>query len=507
MSATLAPPSSQPASPPTGRRLGLSLLVIATAQLMLVLDDAIANIALASIQADLNVSTAALPWIITAYVLAFGALLLFGGRAGDLYGRLRVFRFGVALFTVASLLDGLAPNGPLLIAARGLQGIGAALAAPNALALITTNFPAGAARTKAMAVYAAMSGLGITGGVLLGGLLTGALSWRWIFLINVPIGIAVLIGTRLLVEGKRSPGRLDVLGALTGTSGVLALAYGISRGGEHGWLDGLTLATFAAAALLLAWFVRLQQHSANPLLPLRLFGDRNRTGSYVAMLFIGAGLMGTAFLLTLYMQQVLLYSPIRTGFAFLPFSAGIILSQGVSPKLVERLAPRAIIVPGLLLAAAAMYWLSLLGPDSSYFGHLLPGVFLTSFGLGLAFVPLTLTIVHEVAEDEVGVASALFNAAQQIGAALGIAVFGSVATAASESRLPGAARELEQGITSNDPALITAAGEALTHGYTTALLVAAGLLLLAALVAALAITTERKSNATETRPAGAAATV
>jgi len=488
-----------PAGSTGGRRMGLALFVIATAQLMLVLDDAIANIALASIQADLEVSAASLPWIITAYVLAFGGLLLFGGRAGDLYGRLRVFRIGIVVFTVASLLDGLAPNGPLLIVARGLQGVGAALAAPNALALIATNFPAGRQRNKAMAVYAAMSGLGITGGVLLGGLLTGALSWRWIFLINVPIGIAVLAGTRLLVEGRRSPGRLDVLGAITGTVGVLALAYGISRGGEHGWLDGVTLGTFTIAAVLLAWFVWLQRHSVNPMLPLKLFGDRNRTGSYVAMLFIGAALMGTAFLLTLYMQQVLHFSPIRTGFAFPPFSAGIILSQGVSPKLVERLAPRAIAAPGLLLAAAAMFWLSLLSPDSSYFGHILPGVFLTSFGLGLAFVPLTLTIVHGVEDGEVGVASALLNAAQQIGAALGVAVFGSVATAATSDRFPGAARALEQGLASDDRRLAATAGGALAHGYTTALLLAATLLLVAALIAAVTINTKRAPFLTENR--------
>jgi EmrB/QacA subfamily drug resistance transporter len=473
--------------------------VIATAQLMLVLDDAIANIALASIQADLDVSTATLPWIITAYVLAFGGLLLFGGRVGDLYGRLRVFRVGVVVFTIASLLDGLAPTGPLLIAARALQGVGAALAAPNALALIATNFPEGQARNKAMGVYGAMSGLGITGGVLLGGLLTGALSWRWIFLINVPIGIAVLVGTRVLAEGERHHGRLGLLSALTGTLGVLALAYGISHGGEHGWLDTPTLGALGAAAVLLTWFIALQRGTEDPMLPLALFADRNRTGSYAAMLFIGAALMGTGLLLTLYMQQVLHFSPIKTGFAFLPFSAGIIVSQGVSAKLVERLTPRAIITPGLLLAAASMFWLSVLSPDSSYFGHVLPGVFLTAFGLGVGFVPLTATIVHGVADGQVGVASAVFNAAQQIGAALGVAVFGSVATAASAERLPDAARTLERGLASADRRLVTTAEEALTHGYTTALLVAAALLVLAALITSLAINAERKPEPANAR--------
>jgi EmrB/QacA subfamily drug resistance transporter len=468
---------------------------------MLVLDDAIANIALASIQADLDVSTAALPWIITAYVLAFGAVLLFGGRVGDVYGRLRAFRAGVVVFTVASLLDGLAPNGPLLIAARALQGVGAALAAPNALALIAANFREGQARNKAMGVYGAMSGLGITGGVLLGGLLTGALSWRWIFLINVPIGIAVLAGTRVLLEGERHRGRLGILSAVTGTIGVLALAYGISHGGEHGWLESVTLGAFTVAGVLLAWFVVLQKRSADPMLPLGLLANRNRTGSYAAMLFIGAGLMGTGFLLTLYMQQVLLFSPIKTGFAFLPFSAGIIVSQGVSAKLVEQLTPRAIVTPGLLLAAAAMFWLALLSPDSSYAGHVLPGVFLTAFGLGVTFVPLTSTIVHGVAGGQVGVASAVFNAAQQIGAALGIAVFGSVATAATAARLPGAARALEQGLATGDRNLVATASEALTDGYTTALLVAAALLALAALITALAINTKDTPERAEPRAA------
>jgi EmrB/QacA subfamily drug resistance transporter len=471
------------------------LLVIATAQLMLVLDDSIANIALASIQSDLDVSASTLPWVITAYVLAFGGLLLFGGRAGDLFGRRRVFQVGVGLFTVASLLNGLAPSATVLLISRGLQGIGAALAAPNALALIAANFPSGEARNKAMAVYGAMSGLGITGGVLLGGLLTGALNWRWIFLINIPIGIAVLLGSRNLVEGGRSRGRLDVLGAVTGTVGILALAYGITRG-EHGWTDPVTLGVFAAAIVLLGWFLSLQRRSANPMLPLRLFRDRNRSGSYLAMLFIGAGLMGTGFLLTLYLQQALLYSPIETGFAFLPFSAGIIVSQGVSPKLVEKLAPRLVAAPGLLLAAAAMFWLSLLEANSSYFAHVLPAVFLTAFGLGLAFVPLTLSIVHGVEEGETGVASALFNTAQQIGAALGVAVFGSVASVASANQLPGAAMALQRGTATDDPKLVAQASEALTHGYTTAFVVAAALLILASIVVAVMVNAERTPSST-----------
>ncbi len=294
----------KPSASPATRRLGLSLLVIATAQLMLVLDDTIANIALQSIQRDLGVSAAALPWVINAYVLAFGSLLLFGGRVGDLYGRRRVFRVGLVIFTLASLLGGLGLNVEMLIAARGLQGVGAALAAPNALALIATTFPVGKERNSAMAVYGAMSALGITIGVLLGGLLTGLLNWRWVFFINVPIGLAVLAGTVALIEGQRNAGKLNSLDAISGTGALLALVYGITRGGEHGWSDAVTLGSFVVALALAALFLSLQARREHPMLPLGLFRDRNRAGAYATVLFIGAGLMGTFYLVTLYLQQV-----------------------------------------------------------------------------------------------------------------------------------------------------------------------------------------------------------
>jgi MFS family permease len=297
MSAASPDQSQTSAGSPAGRRLGLSLLVIATAQLMLVLDDSIANIALPSIQADLGVSAANLPWVINAYVLVFGALLLFGGRVGDLFGRRRVLRIGLAVFVAASLLGGLAPNTGLLIAARALQGLGAALAAPNALALIATTFPIGKPRNSAMAVYGAMSAVGIVAGVLLGGALTGLLDWRWVFFINIPIGLAVLAGTGALPEGGRGRGRLDIPGAVSGTGAMVGLVYGITRAGEHGWTDAVTQAAFAVAAVLLAVFLMLQARTDLPLLPLGLFADRNRAGSYATILFIGAGLMGSFYLL------------------------------------------------------------------------------------------------------------------------------------------------------------------------------------------------------------------
>src|ERR671921_645545 len=437
MSLTTSMQASQSA-PPSGRGLGLSLLVIATAQLMLVLDDTIANIALPSIQRELDVSSATLPWIINAYILAFGGLLLFGGRVGDLFVRRRVFRAGLGLFTLASLVGGLGVNAEMLIGARALQGLGAALTAPNALALIATNFPVGKPRNSAMAVYGAMSALGITIGVLLGGVLTGLLSWRWVFFINIPIGLAVLAGSGVLVEGERHSSKLDTPGALSGTGAVVALTYGITHAGEHGWGNAVTLGSFIVALVLAVLFLALQARGKHPMLPLGLFRDRNRSGSYASMLVIGAGLMGTFYLLTLYLQQILLVSPLWTGVASLPFSAGIILGAGISSKLVERLAPRAVAGPGLLLGALGMLWLSTLTVDSSYSAHVMPALFLASFGLGMAAVTMTLTAVHGVAEDQAGVASALVNMAQQIGAALGLAVFTTISISASNQWLPGA---------------------------------------------------------------------
>lgn len=456
-------------------RAGLALLVMATAQLMLVLDDTIANIALPSIQSDLSVPTSVLPWIVSAYVLAFGALLLFGGRLGDLYGRRRILRVGLVLFIVASLVGGLAPNGEFLVAARGLQGVGAAFVAPNVLALIATNFAPGKARNNALGVYAAMSAVGMTVGILLGGVLTGLLDWRWVFFINIPIGLAVLAGTTALVEGQRSIGRLNSLDAALGAGAMLALAYGVTRGGEHGWADAATLLTLLAAVVLGAVFVWLQTRREHPMLPLGLLRDRNRAGAYATVLFVGVGLMGTYYLLSLYMQQVLEYGPIRAGLATLPAAVGIVLSAGVSTKLVERFPVRTVSVPGLLVAAAGLLWFSTLSVDSGYITHILPALFLAYFGLGMGFIPMTLAAVAGVPEDQSGVASAILNTAQQIGAALGIAVLSTVAAATTG--------------TQSTPT-------ALTDGYTSAYLWAAALMLVAALIAVVTVTSRERHHDT-----------
>jgi EmrB/QacA subfamily drug resistance transporter len=487
--------SGQPGTSPGGRGLGLSLLVIATAQLMLVLDDTIANIALPSIQRELAVPAPTLPWVINAYILAFGGLLLFGGRVGDLFGRRRVFRAGLGVFTLASLLGGLGVNAEMLIGARALQGLGAAQTAPNALALIATNFLVGKPRNSAMAVYGAMSALGITIGVLLGGVLTGTLGWRWVFFINIPIGLAVLAGSGVLAEGERNAGRLDTPGALTGTGAMVALTYGITYAAEHGWGDAVTLGALGAALVLALLFLRLQARGADPMLPLGLFRDRNRSGSYATILFVGAGLMGTFYLLALYLQQVLGFGPLWAGVASLPFSTGIILGAGISSKPVERLAPRLVAGPGLLLGALGMLWLSTLTVDSSYAAHVMPALFVTSFGLGMAAVTMTLTAVYGVTEDRAGVASALVNMAQQIGAALGLAVFTTVAVSAANGQMPGAPEALLEGVARGDATAIARAAGALTHGYTTAVLAGAGMLLIAAVIAITAVTTRRTQGA------------
>ncbi|WP_031144023.1 MULTISPECIES: MFS transporter [Streptomyces] len=485
---------------PGGRHLGLALFVIAAAQLMVILDATITNIALPAIQTDLGVTDANLAWIVNSYALAFGGLMLLGGKAGDLFGRRRIFQAGIGVFTLASLLGGLAPDEGLLIGARILQGVGAALAAPNALALITTTFPAGKYRNTAMGVYAAMGGVGATVGLLLGGVLTDALDWRWVFFINIPIGLAVLVGTRTLVEAERHPGRLDVPGAITGTGGLIALVYGITRGGEHGWTGGLTLASFATAAVLLAVFLVIQWRAAEPMMPLRLFKDRNRSGSYATMLFVGSGMFAMFYFLTLYMQLILGYSAVKTGFAFLPFSVGMGAAAGISSKLITHLPPRLIAGPGLLVAAGGMFWFATLEPDSSYAGHLMPAMLVTALGLGMSFVPMTLGAVSGVDHQDTGMASALLNTAQQIGGALGLAVLSTISTTAANDKFPEAASAFFRGLATKDFPLVAKAGEALTHGYTLAFVASGAMFLGGLAVMFLAVNAGKQQHAEGTAP-------
>ena len=411
-----------------------------------------------------------------------GSLLIFGGKVGDLFGKKKVLKTGIIVFTVASFLSGIATNGTFLIIARILQGIGAALAAPNALALIATTFPKGKLRNKALALYGAMSGLGIVIGLLLGGLLTNTLGWRWVYFITVPIGLAVLLGIRSLSDAEKSSGRLDIFGAITSTVGMAALLFGVTRGGEHGWYDSITWYSFILAIALLGVFFISQAKGKNPLLPLNIFKNRSRSGAYLGMLLLAFGPMGAFYLITLYMQFVLGYSPFTTGLAWLPFSGGIILASGISSKLVERFAPKGMIAFGMILAAAGMFWLSLIDVQSTYITDILPGIFILSFGFGFTFIPLTETVVSNVKTEESGIASALLNTSQQIGVALGLAILSTIAVSTTEGVLPDALSILSEAKVAQDNTLLEAASDALVSGYSSGLTVGAIMLFIGAIV-------------------------
>lgn len=441
--------SAQPheAAPPRELNLTWALVLISIAQLMVVLDATIANIALPYIQADLGISQANLTWVVTGYALAFGSLLLLGGRLGDLYGRRKVFMIGLVIFAVASLLGGLATNEPLLLAARGLQGLGAALASPAALALITTTFPAGPARNRAFAVYAAMSGAGAAVGLILGGWLTGTSpelfgvvidGWRLTFLINVPIGIAAAaLAPRFLNESESHPGELDLPGAVTGTLGLLGIVYGLSRAGTEGWSDTLTVASLVAGGVMLVVFGLIESRVEHPLLPFRIFTNRTRAASFVAMFLAPAAMFAMFYFLSQYIQNVMGYSPLKAGVAFLPFTVGIVVGAGLASNLVNRIDPRFISGVGTLLAAGALFGFSTLPYDTTfpaeevvgtYVTDLLPFITLMAFGMGLTFVPVTLTAVHHLRPEESGIGSGVLNTMQQVGGALGLAVLATVAT-------------------------------------------------------------------------------
>jgi EmrB/QacA subfamily drug resistance transporter len=429
--------------------LGWALVLISIAQLMVVLDATIANIALPFIQDSLSISDANLTWIVTGYALAFGGLLLLGGRLADLYGRRRIFTVGLVVFAIASFLGGIATSETLLLAARGLQGLGAALASPAALALITTTFPAGPARNRAFAIYAAMSGAGAAVGLILGGWLTGTgldlgslhiEGWRLTFLINVPIGlVAAAFAGRVLLESESHPGELDIPGAITGTFGLLGLVYGLSRAGKDGWSDGWTIASLAVGLALLVVFIVIESRVEHPLLPFRVFLHRTRAASFVAMFLAPAAMFAMFFYLSLYIQNVMGYSPLKAGLAFLPFSAGIVVAAGLASNLVNRIDPRYLAGVGTLMASVALFGFSRMPHDNSfpaptsdvtgsYLTDIMPFIVLMSFGMGLTFVPLTLTAVHHLRSQDSGIGSGVLNTMQQVGGALGLAVLGTVAT-------------------------------------------------------------------------------
>jgi EmrB/QacA subfamily drug resistance transporter len=472
------------------RHPGLALVVISCAQLMVILDATIVNVALPTIRRSLHFSAANLEWLITAYALTFGGLLLFGGRTGDLYGKRRMFMIGIAVFAGASLLGGLATDQTWLIITRGLQGVGGAIASPTALSLIAINFAEGSERNRAMGVYSAMSGAGGALGLLLGGILTSYVSWRWIFFVNVPIGaLGLILAPRVLVESQPNRGRLDTPGAVTATAGMLSLVYGLTNASTHSWSSLGTVVPLVGAVVLLAAFVVIESRTAAPLMPLSIFRSRNRSGAYLLMLVIGLAVFSMFFFLTQYLQNVHGYSAVRTGLAFLPMSAGIMISAIVTSRLLTRVGIRVPLLVGPAFALIGLVWLTFLTPTSGYGSIIGPLLFL-AFGMGQTFVPLTVTAISGVSANEAGLASALLNTGQQVGGALGLAVLGTVAISSARHYASAASQAVHH---PQGQALVNAAT---THGYTIAFTVAAAIMGAGLLISLLVVRVPRQAVGT-----------
>ncbi|MEA2426444.1 MAG: hypothetical protein QOF37_72, partial [Thermoleophilaceae bacterium] len=418
----------------------LVLVLVCFAQFMVVLDATIVNVALPSIQRSLNFSAANLQWIVNGYTLVFGGFLLLGGRAGDLFGRKRLFLAGLALFTFASLLNGLAQSSEMLIAARALQGLGAALVSPAALSIITTSFADGPARTKALGVWGGIAASGSAVGLLLGGVLTEALSWEWIFFVNIPIGIvAFILSLRYVPESRaeKRPGGADIAGAVSVTGGLIVLVYALVKAQEFGWGSARTLGLVALAIGLLAAFVEIERRSAHPLVRLGVFRIRTLAAANSVMLLVISGMFAMFFFASIYVQEILGYSPIQAGLAFLPVTAGIMIGAGSAQGLVPRIGVRNVGLAGMTLAAAGLLLLSGVPTHGTYASDLLPALLLVSVGMGLTFVPLTLIATTGVDANDAGLASGLFNTSQQVGGALGLAVLSTLAANRTSSVLGG----------------------------------------------------------------------
>ncbi|MFI6645123.1 MFS transporter [Streptomyces sp. NPDC050504] len=483
-------------------RPGIALTVIAACQLMVVLDATIVNIALPHIQDALKFSTTDLSWVLSAYTLTFGGLLLLGGRAGDILGRRRVFMAGIIVFTIASLLGGLAQEPWQLLAARALQGVGGAIASPTSLALITTTFPEGPERNRAFGVFAAVSAGGGAIGLLLGGMLTEWLDWRWVLFVNVPIGILIAALTPVYIsESRKHPGRFDISGALTSTAGMASLVYGFIRASEEGWKDSLTLGSFGAAVVLLAAFAVIESRAKEPITPLRMFADRNRSGTYIIMLSLAAAMFGMFFFIVLFVQNVLDYSPIQSGLAFLPVTVAIAVGAGLSQRLLPVLGPKPFMVTGSAITGIGLFWLTFISRESSFAGGVLGPMILFGFGMGLNFVTLTLTAVSGVEQHEAGAASGLLNATQQVGGSLGLSILVTVFGTASRDEGREQGRAFMEQATPEQKAEFTKTGEmpapwgheVLTQGISTSFVAAVGMVALALLTAVLVIRV-RKSD-------------
>jgi EmrB/QacA subfamily drug resistance transporter len=432
-------PTAEQARP--GRADNIVLAIVCLAQFMVVLDISIVNVALPSIQRDLHFSAANLQWVVTAYSLTFGGLLLLGGRLADIFGRRRIFLFGLILFTGASLLGGFAGSQGMLIAARSLQGVGAAVLSPATLTILTVTFTEQKARAKALGVWSAVAAGGGAAGALFGGVLTQYLSWRWILFVNVPIGVVLYPFARFVLVESKAEGarrRLDVAGSITVTVGLLALVYTIVHTDQVSWTSSSTFLTGAIAVALLAAFGVIESKLADhPLVPLRLFRSRALTSANLVMFCFGIAMFAMWFFLSLYLQQVIGYNPVTTGLTFLPQTAAIAVGATIAGRLAPRLGPRNVLVAGALCAAGGLFWLSFIQAGDSYWSGVSGGGILATFGMGLAFTPIALSATGGVPREDAGVASGLVNSSRQIGASLGLAVLSTVAATHITSLLAG----------------------------------------------------------------------
>jgi EmrB/QacA subfamily drug resistance transporter len=462
----------------TPRAKNLALLLLAMTQFVIVIDAAIVNVALPSIGSHLHFSHNDLSWVVNAYTLTFGGFLLLGGRMADLLGRRRLFIIGLVVFSLASLLGGFAQSEPWLIAARAVQGLGAALVSPAALSILTTTFSEGLERNRALGIWGAVAGAGGAVGVLLGGILTSGLNWRWVLFVNVPIGIAAaLLAPRILVESRaeNEARSFDIPGAVTVTGGLALLVYAVVHAVTAGWGATSTLGYMAGAVVLIVAFLVIETRTRYPLMPFSIFRLRTLRGANVVGLLIGMALFSMFFFISLYLQDVLHYSPIKTGISYLPLAVGIIISAGVASGLVTRFGFKPILIFGLLLISGALIWFSQVhAPGGSYAADVLGPSILAAFGLGFAFVPVTIAAVTGTQAQEAGLASGLINTSQQVGGALGLAILATVANSRTQSLLHGGVN----------------VSVALTKGFDRAFLVGAGFAIAGAILAAVVISSK-----------------
>jgi EmrB/QacA subfamily drug resistance transporter len=457
----------------------LVLVLVCIAQFMVVLDATIVNVALPSIQRGLHFSPTSLQWIVNGYTLMFGGFLLLGGRLSDLLGRQRLFIAGVIVFTVASLVNGLASSADVLIAGRAFQGLGGALVSPAALSIVTTTFAEGAERTKALGVWSAIAAGGAAAGLVIGGFLTETFSWRWVFFVNLPIGVAAALLSLRFVPNSRSdeePETYDTAGAVTVTGGLLVLVFAIVKAQTYGWGSAKTIGLFVLAVALLTAFVVIERRSKAPLIRLGIFGMRSLSGSNAAMLLVASGLFAMFYFASLYMQEILGYRPLKAGVAFVPFTLGIIIGAIASQALIRRIGIRAVTFIGITMGTAGLLYFARLPTHGTYLRDLLPTIVVVSIGMGMTFVPLTLLATTNVQAEDAGLASGLFNTSQQVGGALGLAILSTLAASRTSNLLP-------------HPALASIGmhDAALTKGYHVAFAVGAAMLIGALVVLAVTI--------------------